>query len=87
MMKKKFVLFFLLLISLPSWPQEDSQADQYPDSDPVPAESGEFAPPHRLPPSDYEEVPREEQEYVPEQQVTDDVPPEEVYEADEEYLE
>lgn len=86
-MKKIFVLLTLVTLSAPVWSQDYSEADQYPDADPSITESGEFSNPRTLPPSDYEEVPREEQQYVPEQQVTDEMPPEEVYEADEEYLE
>ncbi len=74
---------FVLLILFSNF-QAFSQDADYPERDP--ALETEFSPPHSLPESDYEDVPREEQEYIPEA-VTDDVPPEEVYEADEEYLE
>ena len=86
-MKKFFFLLSLLLLTAPVWSQDYVDEDQYPETDPAALESGEFAQPRSLPPSDYEEVPREEQEYVPEQPVTDEMPPEEIYEADEEYLE
>ena len=79
------LLLLTLLISSASWAQ-DFGDDQYPEMDPS-LEGEEFSSPRTLPPTDYEEVPREEQEYMPEQIVSDELPPEEIYESDEEYLE
>lgn len=74
----------LLLLILISGTQSFAQmTDDYPERDP--ALESEFNPQPALPQSDYEEVPREEQEYAPES--GEELPPEEVYEADEEYLE
>ncbi len=75
----KLILLLLLISGIQAFAEDNN----YPESDPT-LES-EFSPPRSLPVSDFEEVPREEQEYVPEP-VTDEAP-EEVYEADEEYLE
>lgn len=85
-MKKIFILLSLVILSLPVWSQEYSD-DQYPEVDPAIINGGEFATPRGLPATDFEDVPREEQVYVPEQDVTDEVAPEEIYEADEEFLE
>lgn len=86
-MKMIFMLLSLLIVSSPAWSQNYSDEDQYPETDPVAIDGGEFSHPRGLPPTDYEEVPREEQEYVPEPEMNDEMPPEEIYEADEEYLE
>lgn len=84
-MKKIFILISLIAISSSAWSQEYNDEDQYPEVDPAVVE-GEFTSPRGLPATDYEEVPREEQEYAPEPSM-DEIPPEEVYEADEEFLE
>ena len=88
-MKKIFILLSLLIISSSAWSQEQfSDEDQYPEVDPAIVDGGEFTNPRGLPATDYEEVPREEQEYAPEpSRIDDETPPEEVYEADEEFLE
>lgn len=87
-MKMIFILLSLLLSSSTVWSQEFSDEDQYPETDPAMIDGGEFSHPRGLPPSDYEEVPREEQEYIPEQDLSaDEMAPEEIYESDEEYLE
>lgn len=86
-MKMIFILLSLLIVSSPAWSQNYSDEDQYPETDPAAVDGGEFSHPRGLPPTDYEEVPREEQEYAPEQELGDELPPEEIYEADEEYLE
>ncbi len=85
-MKMIFILLSLLLVNSPAWSQEFAD-DQYPETDPASIDGGEFSHQRGLPPTDYEEVPREEQEYIPEHDLTDELPPEEIYEADEEYLE
>ncbi len=74
----------LLFISLITHAQEVVD-EQYP-VEPIYTE-GDFVPERGLPQSDYEEVPREEQEYIPEHDVTDEIPPEELYEEAEEYVE
>jgi hypothetical protein len=88
-MKKFFILLSLFILSTSVWSQEQfSDEDQYPETDPAVVDGGEFTSPRGLPATDYEEVPREEQEFVPEPpSVNDDTAPEEVYEADEEFLE
>ena len=86
-MKMIFILLSLFLVSSPVWSQEFSDEDQYPETDPSAIDGGEFSHPRGLPPTDYEDVPREEQEYAPDQPITDGMAPEEIYEADEEYLE
>lgn len=87
-MKMIFILLSLLLVNSTAWSQEFSDDDQYPETDPASIEGGEFSQPRGLPPTDYEDVPREEQEYMPEPSMNDeDMAPEEIYEADEEYLE
>ncbi len=86
-MKKIFILLSLILLSSPVWSQDYSDEDQYPEVDPAEMNNGEFINPRGLPASDYEDVPREEQEYIPEENLEDEMAPEEVYEADEEYLE
>lgn len=83
LMRKLLLLTFLLTTT--SWAQ-DFADDQYPEMDPA-LEGEEFSSPRTLPPTDYEEVPREEQEYMPEQYLSDEAAPEEIYESDEEYLE
>lgn len=85
-MKKFFILISLLILSSPAWSQDYSGDDQYPESDAPAFDSGEFTNPRAVPTSDYEEVPREEQEYVPDPK-DEELAPEEAYEADEEYLE
>ncbi len=86
-MKKLFILLSLLIVMSPVLAQDMADADQYPEVDPAEMEGTEFSTPRGLPPTDYEEVSREEQQYVPEQNLMDEMPPEEVYETDEEYLE
>jgi hypothetical protein len=90
-MKKIFCMFCLLVLAFPVWAQDftDTDEDQYPRMDPQIVDESEFAPQPGLPPSDYEEVPREEQQYrAPDMPVTEDPgAPEDLYEADEEYLE
>ncbi|MES2526235.1 MAG: hypothetical protein V4598_04085 [Bdellovibrionota bacterium] len=84
---KKFLIVLTLLISQTSFSQDMTDADQYPEVDPSVMDNEEFISPRGLPPTDYEEVPREEQVYVPDETLVNEMPPEEVYEADEEYLE
>lgn len=86
-MKKIFILLSLIMLSSPAWSQDFSDVDQYPEVDPASMEGEEFNGSRGLPESDYEEVPREEQEYIPEQDLPEEMAPEEIYEADEEYIE
>jgi len=87
-MKMIFILLSLVLFSSTVWSQGYSEVDQYPETDPATLDGGEFSHPRGLPSTDYEDVPREEQEYVPDQEFSaDEMAPEEIYEADEEYLE
>lgn len=90
-MKKIFCTLFLFALVLPVWGQDFSDDDQYPEMDPAIVDESEFAPQPGLPPTDYEEVPREEQQYrAPDMQMEEEEDmsaPEEIYEADEEYLE
>jgi hypothetical protein len=85
-MKKIFILISLLVLSSSAWSQDYSDEDQYPEVDPAVINGSEFTNQRGLPATDFEEVPREEQEYTPEPDM-DEIPPEEVYEADEEFLE
>jgi hypothetical protein len=84
-MNKIFILLSLVILSLPAWSQDYGDEDQYPEADPTSVESSEFNQQRGLPTSDYEDVPREEQEYVQDQ--NEEAAPEEVYESNEEYLE
>lgn len=86
-MKKIFILLSLIILSSPAWAQDYSDEDQYPEVDPATIDGGEFASPRGLPATDFEDVPREEQEYVPEPSMEEEMAPEEIYEADEEFLE
>lgn len=86
-MKKIFILISLLILSSSAWSQDSSDEDQYPEVDPAVINGSEFTNQRGLPATDFEEVPREEQEYAPEPDMEDEIPPEEVYEADEEFLE
>lgn len=86
-MKKFILLITFLVLQAPAFAQDMSDADQYPEVDPSITDNEEFVSPRGLPPTDYEEVPREEQVYVPDETAVDEMPPEEVYEADEEYFE
>ncbi len=86
LMKKLFILLSLLMMSS-VFAQEPSDADQYPEMDMGERGISEFPNPHGLPPLDDEDVSRQEQEYVPEHSVSDEIPPEEIYDSDEEYLE
>ena len=86
-MKKIFILLSLLILSAPVWSQDYGDEDQYPEDDQAIIDSGEFNNQRGLPSSDYEEVPREEQEYAPEPVLDEEIPPEEIYESDEEFLE
>ena len=85
-MKMIFMLLSFLLIHSPAWSQEFAGDDQYPETDQAILESGEFNHPRGLPSSDFEDSPREEQEYIPDPSL-EEMTPEEIYEADEEYLE
>jgi hypothetical protein len=87
LMKKIFMLFTFFLFMSAAYAQDITDADQYPELDPAELEGSEFSNPRGIPSTDYEDVPREEQESVPEQSSIDEMPPEEIYEADEEYLE
>ncbi len=86
-MKKIFLQLSFLFVMSPVLAQDLSDADQYPEMDPAEREGSEFSTPRGLPATDYEEVPREEQQYSPDPAPFDEIPPEEIYEADEEYLE
>lgn len=86
-MKKIFILLSLILLSSPVFSQDYSGEDLYPETDPALIDGGEFADQRGLPSSDYEEVPREEQEYIPDVDYADEAAPEDIYEADEEFLE
>lgn len=85
-MKKLFVLLSLLMMSS-VLADELPDADQYPELDTGERGISEFPNPHQLPPLDDEDVSRQEQEYVPEHSVSDEIPPEEIYDSVEEYLE
>jgi hypothetical protein len=89
-MKKILFLLCLVLVTTQAWGQQQfADTDQYPEEGPQTLEESELTGSRGLPPSDYEEVPREEQQYSDNANpVTEDLaPPEDVYEADEEYLE
>jgi hypothetical protein len=90
-MKKILFLLCLVVVITQAWGQQQfPDADQYPEEGPQTLEESELIGARGLPPSDYEEVPREEQQYSADNAnpVTEDLaPPEDVYEADEEYLE
>lgn len=85
-MKTIFILLTLGLMSVPVWSQDFSGEDQYSGADPGTLEEAEFIHPRGLPSSDYEEVERQE-EALPGPVFLEEQTPEEIYEADEEYLE
>ncbi len=86
-MKKFLIVLSLIIFQSPAFSQDMTDADQYPEVDPSIMDNEEFISPRGLPPTDYEEVPREEQVYVPDETLVDEMAPEEIYETDEEYLE
>lgn len=86
-MKRILLLLSLCALSFSAFGQDLSYDDQYPETDPATFEGEEYSPSTALPMSDYEEVPREEQEYAPASEFESELPPEEYYEDDEVYVE
>lgn len=78
----KFLMLFGLLSLTVARAQDEGRSPF-----PTGASQEEFESPQGFPVTDYEDLPREEQEYVPDPDYGDEYSSEEVYYPDEEYVE